>query len=162
MIPNCALSVYTLIKFKTTSNPFIYSGSRSFYIRFGLMAVEIFQIAVKGVAVADTKGFADTEVGGKVVGGTVVIDLAHFTAGGYLLAGVIADFWPIYLPVIALAAKSIPVFVRAGSDSFALSLLSYTDAFFTGALIILVIRMFFAVAPQTSRPRLWAGIIPYK
>ena len=81
-----------------------------------------------------------------------------FTAGGYLLAGVIADFWPIYLPVIALAAKSIPIFVRAGSDSFALSLLSYTDAFFTGALIILVIRMFFAVAPQTSRPRLWAGM----
>lgn len=81
-----------------------------------------------------------------------------FTAGGYLLAGVIADFWPVYLPVIALASKSIPIFVRAGSDSFALSLLSYTDAFFTGALIILVIRMFFAVAPQTSRPRLWAGM----
>ena len=81
-----------------------------------------------------------------------------FTAGGYLLAGVIADFWPVYLPVIALASKSIPIFVRAGSDSFALSLLSYTDAFFTGALIILVIRMFFAVAPLTSRPRLWAGM----
>ncbi len=43
----------------------------------GLMAVEVFQIAVKGIAVADTKGFADTEVGGKVVGGTVVIDLAQ-------------------------------------------------------------------------------------
>ncbi|WP_026759796.1 helix-turn-helix transcriptional regulator [Selenomonas ruminantium] len=81
-----------------------------------------------------------------------------FTAVGYLFAGVIADSWPVYLPVIALAAKSIPIFVRAGSDSFALSLLSYTDAFFTGALIILVIRMFFAVAPLTSRPRLWAGM----
>ena len=81
-----------------------------------------------------------------------------FTAGGYLLAGVLADLFPVYLPVIALAAKGIPIFVRAGSDSLALSLLSYTDAFFTGALIILVVRMFFAVAPLTSRPRLWAGM----
>lgn len=81
-----------------------------------------------------------------------------FMAAGYFLAGWAADFLPLYLPVIALVAKGVPVFVRAGSDDFALALLSYTDAFFTGALIILVIRLFFWAAPFTSRPRLWAGM----
>lgn len=81
-----------------------------------------------------------------------------FTAGGFLLAGFIADKWPFYLPLIAIAAKSIPLFVRAGCSGFVLSLLAYTDAFFTGALIVLVIRLFFFIAPYTRRPRLWVSM----
>ena len=81
-----------------------------------------------------------------------------YTAGGFLLAGFLADRFPFYLPLIAIAAKSVPLFVRAGSSEFLLSLLAYTDAFFTGALIVLVIRLFFFIAPYTRRPALWAGM----
>lgn len=81
-----------------------------------------------------------------------------FTACGFLLAGFLADMSPFYLPLLALAAKSVPLFVRAGSPEFILSLLAYTDAFCTGALIVLVIRLFFFLAPYTRRPRLWAAM----
>ena len=79
-----------------------------------------------------------------------------FTAGGFLLAGYLADMFPFYLPIIAIVAKSAPMLVRASSPQFLLSLLAYTDAFFTGALIVLVIRLFFFIAPYTKRPALWA------
>ena len=80
-----------------------------------------------------------------------------FLVAGYFLAGILADRLPLYLPMLALAAKAVPLFVRAG-DGAGIALLYYTDAFFTGALIILSIRLFFLIAPLTGRPRLWAGM----
>ncbi len=80
-----------------------------------------------------------------------------FLMAGYFLAGILADRLPLYLPMLALAAKAVPLFVLAG-DGAGIALLYYTDAFFTGALIILSIRLFFLIAPLTDRPRLWAGM----
>lgn len=85
-----------------------------------------------------------------------------FTVASFLLAGVLADYAPVYLPLVALIAKVVPLFLRTSLPEIEITglipLLGYMDAFFTGVLIVFVIRLFLEVAVYTKHPDFWAAM----
>ena len=82
-----------------------------------------------------------------------------FLAAGYLAAGWLADYYPVWLPVAALLAKvavfAAYTFVLEGAP---LWFTIFADAFFSPFIILFIIWMFFNVALRSRRPELWAGM----
>ena len=82
-----------------------------------------------------------------------------FLAAGYLAAGWLADYYPVWLPVAALLAKvavfAAYTFVLEGAP---LWFTIFADAFFSPFIILFIIWMFFNVALRSTRPELWAGM----
>lgn len=79
--------------------------------------------------------------------------------GGFLLAGWLADTWPVYLPLTAVLAKTASlgfcVFVLEGG---AMILSDIADCFFTTFLIVFLIWLFVTLAAHMPRAELWAGL----
>ena len=79
--------------------------------------------------------------------------------GGFLLAGWLADTWPVYLPLTALLAKTASlgfcVFILEGG---AMILSDIADCFFTTFLIVFLIWLFVTLAAHMPRAELWAGL----
>ncbi|MBR4909028.1 MAG: hypothetical protein IKZ43_08470 [Acidaminococcaceae bacterium] len=79
--------------------------------------------------------------------------------GGFLLAGWLADKYPLYLPLTALLAKTMSlgfcVFLLEGGN---VGLSNIADCFFTTFLIVFLIWLFIKLASHVSRAELWAGM----
>jgi DNA-binding CsgD family transcriptional regulator len=79
--------------------------------------------------------------------------------GGFLLAGWLADTYPVYLPLTALIAKTVSlgfcVFWLEGGN---VGLSNIADCFFTTFLIVFLIWLFITLASHVSRSELWAGL----
>ena len=79
--------------------------------------------------------------------------------GGFLLAGWLADTYPVYLPLTALLAKTLSlgfcVFLLEGGN---VGLSNIADCFFTTFLIVFLIWLFIKLASHVSRSELWAGL----
>ena len=79
--------------------------------------------------------------------------------GGFLLAGWLADTYPVYLPLTALLAKTMSlgfcVFLLEGGN---VGLSNIADCFFTTFLIVFLIWLFITLASHVSRSELWAGL----
>ena len=82
-----------------------------------------------------------------------------YSSIAYLLAGWLADRYPMWLPLTALLSKSVVLgFHAMAVEGFPFWITVCGDAFFTAALNLFLIWLFVSVARHTRRPELWAGM----
>ncbi|MBQ6744853.1 MAG: hypothetical protein IJR05_08995 [Acidaminococcaceae bacterium] len=82
-----------------------------------------------------------------------------YSAIGFLLAGWMADHYPLWLPLTALLSKAVVLgFHVLALEGYPFWITVCGDAFFTAALNLFVIWLFVSVALHTRRPELWAGM----
>ena len=82
-----------------------------------------------------------------------------YSAIGFLLAGWLADHYPMWLPLTALLSKAVVLgFHVLALEGYPFWITVCGDAFFTAALNLFVIWLFVSVALHTRRPELWAGM----
>ena len=82
-----------------------------------------------------------------------------YSAIGFLLAGWMADHYPLWLPLAALLSKAVVLgFHVLALEGYPFWITVCGDAFFTAALNLFVIWLFVSVALHTRRPELWAGM----
>ena len=82
-----------------------------------------------------------------------------YSAIGFLLAGWMADHYPLWLPLTALLSKAVVLgFHVLALEGYPFWITVCGDAFFTAALNLFVVWLFVSVALHTRRPELWAGM----
>ena len=82
-----------------------------------------------------------------------------YSAIGFLLAGWLADHYPMWLPLTALLSKAVVLgFHVLALEGYPFWITVCGDAFFTAALNLFVVWLFVSVALNTRRPELWAGM----
>ena len=82
-----------------------------------------------------------------------------YSAIGFLLAGWLADHYPLWLPLTALLSKAVVLgFHVLALEGYPFWITVCGDAFFTAALNLFVVWLFVSVALHTRRPELWAGM----
>ena len=82
-----------------------------------------------------------------------------YSAIGFLLAGWLADHYPMWLPLTALLSKAVVLgFHVLSLEGYPFWITVCGDAFFTAALNLFVIWLFVSAALHTRRPELWAGM----
>ena len=82
-----------------------------------------------------------------------------YSAIGFLLAGWLADHYPLWLPLTALLSKAVVLgFHVLAMEGYPFWITVCGDAFFTAALNLFVVWLFVSVALHTRRPELWAGM----
>ena len=82
-----------------------------------------------------------------------------YSAIGFLLAGWLADHFPLWLPLTALLSKAVVLgFHVLALEGYPFWITVCGDAFFTAALNLFVVWLFVSVALHTRRPELWAGM----
>ena len=82
-----------------------------------------------------------------------------YSAIGFLLAGWLADHYPMWLPLTALLSKAVVLgFHVLALEGYPFWITVCGDAFFTAALNLFVIWLFVSIALNTRRPELWAGM----
>ena len=82
-----------------------------------------------------------------------------YSAIGFLLAGWMADHYPLWLPLAALLSKAVVLgFHVLALEGYPFWITVCGDAFFTAALNLFVVWLFVSVALHTRRPELWAGM----
>ena len=82
-----------------------------------------------------------------------------YSAIGFLLAGWMADHYPLWLRLTALLSKAVVLgFHVLALEGYPFWITVCGDAFFTAALNLFVIWLFVSVALHTRRPELWAGM----
>ena len=82
-----------------------------------------------------------------------------YSAIGFLLAGWMADHYPLWLPLTALLSKAVVLgFHVLALEGYPFWITVCGVAFFTAALNLFVIWLFVSVALHTRRPELWAGM----
>ena len=82
-----------------------------------------------------------------------------YSAIGFLIAGWLADHYPMWLPLTALLSKAVVLgFHVLSLEGYPFWITVCGDAFFTAALNLFVIWLFVSAALNTRRPELWAGM----
>ena len=82
-----------------------------------------------------------------------------YSAIGFLLAGWLADHYPLWLPLTALLSKAVVLWFHVlALEGYPFWITVCGDAFFTAALNLFVVWLFVSVALHTRRPELWAGM----
>lgn len=82
-----------------------------------------------------------------------------YSAIGFLLAGWLADHYPLWLPLTALLSKAVVLgFHVLALEGYPFWITVCGDAFFTAALNLFVVWLFVSVALHTRHPELWAGM----
>ena len=78
---------------------------------------------------------------------------------GFLLAGVLADWRPAYLPLTALLGKTVTMAAFASAlEGDSLVAKSYAESVFSAFLIVFLLRLFLEIAVRSRRPAFWAGM----
>ena len=82
-----------------------------------------------------------------------------YSAIGFLIAGWLAEHYPMWLPLTALLSKAVVLgFHVLSLEGYPFWITVCGDAFFTAALNLFVIWLFVSAALHTRRPELWAGM----